>query len=375
MRQTFVFASAIALIVVLSVSIVASIHVLQSASDPPFYVGVEFAYSGNLSDLKGLVDQVKNYTNLFVIGSLDITANETVLNQACDYVVGSGLHLIVLFTESTKYNYSIFDWLTNAPQRYGDKFLGLYRFDEPGGNQLDNGPSMSVTNATDYTDAANQFTDNVGVVVKYYLNYSHNVFTSDYGLHWFDYSTGYSAVFGEFGWNNSRPLQIALCRGAAAAHNKDWGTIITWEYDSAPYLESGAQMYQDMVLAYQNGAKYVLAFDYPQIGEYGILTEEHFAALKNFWTYVQSHPNDYGSIKADAAYVLPTDYGFGFRSPADVIWGLWNSDSLSQKVWDDTSLLLAQYNTHLDIVYNDPNYANAIQSSYQELYYWNQTLQ
>jgi hypothetical protein len=130
-----------------------------------------------------------------------------------------------------------------------------------------------------------------------------------------------------------------------------------------------------MVLAYQNGAKYVLAFDYPQIGEYGILTEEHFAALKNFWTYVQSHPNDYGSIKADAAYVLPTDYGFGFRSPADVIWGLWNSDSLSQKVWDDTSLLLAQYNTHLDIVYNDPNYANAIQSSYQELYYWNQTLQ
>jgi hypothetical protein len=92
MRQTVVLASAITLIIILSFSLVVTIQSLQNASaDPEFFVGVEFAYSSNLTDLKGLVDQVKNYTNLFVIGSLDITANETVLNQACDYVVGSGV--------------------------------------------------------------------------------------------------------------------------------------------------------------------------------------------------------------------------------------------------------------------------------------------
>jgi hypothetical protein len=133
-------------------------------------------------------------------------------------------------------------------------------------------------------------------------------------------------------------------------------------------------MYQDMVLAYQNGAKYVLVFDYPQIEEFGILGDEHFAALKSFWTYMQIHPKDFGSVKADAAYVLPADYGFGFRSPTDNIWGLWNSDSLSSKVWDDANLLLAQHNTHLDIIYDDPNYTNTTQSRYPKLYYWNQTI-
>ena len=31
-------------------------------SDPEFFVGVEFAYSNNVSNLKDLVDKVKNYT-------------------------------------------------------------------------------------------------------------------------------------------------------------------------------------------------------------------------------------------------------------------------------------------------------------------------
>jgi hypothetical protein len=38
---------------------------------------------------------VKNYTNLFVIGSLEMSFNQTALNEACDYVVDSGLQLIV----------------------------------------------------------------------------------------------------------------------------------------------------------------------------------------------------------------------------------------------------------------------------------------
>ncbi|HUT17048.1 MAG TPA: hypothetical protein VMW84_01985, partial [Acidobacteriota bacterium] len=73
MSQRAPFALGIVLIAVLSVSIIATIDWLGSVhSTPEFFVGVEFAYSGNISDLKDLVDKVKSYTNLFVIGSLEI---------------------------------------------------------------------------------------------------------------------------------------------------------------------------------------------------------------------------------------------------------------------------------------------------------------
>jgi hypothetical protein len=181
MRPKIVLAFTITLILILLVSTAATLYSLQSKnSSPECFVGVEFAYSSNLSDLKALVDQVKNYTNLFAIGSLDISANEAVLDEAADYVVDAGLHLVVFFTDSTKYNYTIFDWMTTAQQKYGDMFLGVYRFDEVGGNQLDNGPSMLVKNATSYADAAAQFTDSLGIIVNYYLNYTPRMFTADY---------------------------------------------------------------------------------------------------------------------------------------------------------------------------------------------------
>ena len=61
-------------------------------------------------------------------------------------------------------------------------------------------------------------------------------YTSDYALYWFDYKAGYDTVFTEFGWNNSRQMDIALCRGAATVKGKDWGAIITWTYDQPPYF-------------------------------------------------------------------------------------------------------------------------------------------
>ena len=51
-------------------------------------------------------------------------------------------------------------------------------------------------------------------------------FTSDYALYWFDYLSGYDAVFAELGWDHNRTQHIALNRGAADVQNKDWGTII-----------------------------------------------------------------------------------------------------------------------------------------------------
>jgi hypothetical protein len=353
-------------------------------STPDFFVGVEFAY-GDASDLKNLVDKVKNYTNLFVVGSLEISFNRTELNEACDYIVDAGLYFIVLFTESQKYNYTIFtesqinnytifDWMEDAKQKYGDMFLGVYRFDEPGGNQLDKGSSMLIKNATNYADAAANYTKGLGIIVNYYLNYSDKIFTADYGLYWFDYKASYSAVFAEFGWNFSRQLHIALCRGAAKAQNRDWSAMVTWTYNDTPYIEPEEKLYEDLTLAYDAGAKYVVIFDYPKIGRYGILTEEHFDALKKFWNYIHSNPQDYGANQGKVAYVLPQDYGFGFRNPNDSIWGLWNADDLSCKVWDYTNKLIGQYNSHLDIVYNDPEFINAIMSRYDKLVFWNETV-
>ena len=366
----------IILIAVLSVSIIATIEWLGNVhSDTEFFVGVEFAYSDNVGDLKDLVDKVKNYTNLFVIGALEISFNQTALNEACDYVVDSGLHLIVFFTDSTMYNYTIFNWMVEAKQKYGDKFLGVYRYDEPGGNQMDQNSSRLVKNATSYADAVANYTKGLGIIIEYYLNYAPKMFTADYGLYWFDYKAGYSAVFAEFGWNHSRPLHIALCRGAAKAYNKDWGAIVTWEYTDEPYIESGEELYDDMILAYKTGAKYVVVFDYPKIGQYGILneTEGHFGALKDFWNYVHSNPQEHGVIQGEVAYVLPQDYGFGFRNAEDKIWGLWNDD-LSPKVWADANTLINQYGSRLDIVYSDPEIMDAVRSRYDRLFFWNGTI-
>jgi hypothetical protein len=375
-----------ALIVVLSVSLFVTIKWLSSVSDLDFYMGVEFAYSDDVSDLKALVDKVRDYTNLFVIGSLPITFNQTTLDEACDYIVDAGLHLIVFFTDSTVYNftiaregeifnYTVFNWMQDASVKYGSNLLGVYRYDEPGGNQLDRGAAMMVKNATDYANAAELYTWNLGIIVEYYLDYAPRLFTADYGLYWFDYEAGYNAVFAEFGWNHSRNLNIALCRGAAEAHNKDWGAIITWENTIAPYIESADKLYEDMVLAYKNGAKYVVVFNYPKIEQYGIFTEDHFEAIRNSWDYVKHNPRSYGADEGEAAYVLPENYGFAFRSPDDKIWGLWESDELSQKVWEDANTLMARYGSNLDIVYNNSEVIDAIRGRYGKLFFWNDVIE
>ena len=367
-------------IVVIFVSVFATVELWLGRfhSNSEFFVGVEFAYSDNVGDLKSLVEKVKNYTNLFVIGSIEISFNQTALNEACDYIVDSGLHLIVFFTDSDNemYTYDIFDWMVEAKQKYGDKFLGVYRYDEPGGNQLDQGPSMLIENETNYTTMAANYTNALNLLVNYYMDYIDKVFTADYGLYWFDYKAGYTAVFVEFGWNHSRPLHIGLCRGAAKAHNKDWGAIVTWEYTDAPYIESGEELYEDMILAYKTGAKYIVVFDYPKIGHYGILTEEqgHFDALKDFWNYVHSNPQERGVIQGEVAYILPPDYGFGFRNPMDKLWGLWNADDLSEKVWVDANTLVDQYGSRLDIVYSDPEVMDAVKRRYDKLFFWNELI-
>jgi hypothetical protein len=351
----------------------------------PFYLGVEYAYGNNqtnqiqIAQVKALVDRVKDYTNLFVMGSVGLTFNSTALSEACDYIYNAKLNFIVLFTGIDMYTYNITDWMKNATLKYGDQFLGIYRYDEPGGNQLDNGAfqlitSKSISPNASYAEVANAYVGNLSFFPKYYLQFSPKIFTADYGLYWFDYKANYTDIFAEFVGNESRQRHIALCRGAADAFGKDWGVIINWKYTQKPYLESAIALREDLALAYNAGAKYAVVFSYPNVTDYGTLTEEHFAALQGFWQTLHSNPASLGkSEPPTVAYVLPADYGFGFRSTNDTIWGLFPPDTLSQKVYDDVDSLMALYDAHLDILYDEPQITPLLHC-YSQVFYWNQTI-
>jgi len=73
------------------------------------------------------------------------------------------------------------------------------------------------------------------------------------------------------------------------------------------------------------------------------------------------------------AYVVPKDYGFGFRAADDRIWGLFGSDDLSAKIYNDAQTLLDRYGAHLDILYDEPEAATLL-PNYSQVFYWNQTI-
>jgi hypothetical protein len=297
------------------------------------------------------------------------------LDQSCDYITSQDLHFIVLFTNTSQYsgwqNYTPAQWAADAKVKYGDKFLAVYRWDEPGGDQIDSSRYKEVHSAANYADAAQQYADVLSPEIDYYHNAGVNVLTADYSLYYFDYKAGYDTVLAEFGWNNSRQQQIALARGAAQQYNRTWGAMITWTYSEEPYIESGSKLVDDLVLAYNNGAKYAFVFNYPKVenAKYGLLSDEHLSAMKQFWNYTGTYNPT--SKTAQTAYVLPEDYGFGFRSSTDTIWGLWNSDGLAHGIYSEVNMLIQQKGAGFDILYDNPSLVRDSKGHYTELIYWN----
>jgi hypothetical protein len=230
---------------------------------------------------------------------------------------------------------------------------------------------MLVEKANNYSDAANKYVENLAGNLTEFRFSDFPLLTSDYALYEFDYRAGYDVVLTEFGWNFSRPLHVALCRGAATVHNEDWGVMITWTYTQPPYIESGAELYNDLVMAYQNGAKYIVIFNANMNYTQGILGEEHLEALKQFWQYVKDNPRTTEAIEDKVAYVLPKDYGYGFRGPDDKIWGLWGPDDRSPKIWNDVSTLVEQYKPIMDIIYEDDLHSSTFK--YSKFIFWNGT--
>jgi hypothetical protein len=252
------------------------------------FVGVDVAYD-NPEEIKELAYELSNYTNLFVIGCTGISYNITQLYDSCQYVYEKGFSFMVYSDMPPRMEWFVCCYLDCGIQ-WGEKFLGMYAFDEGGGRQLDlkMPRPFPVDEANNYSDAARQFVKSATERLNWFrqdFNSSMNfpLFTSDYALYWFDYKAGYDTVFAEFGWNYSRQLNVALCRGAATIQNKDWGVMITWTYNESPYLESGEELFNDMVLAYENGAKYIIIFDTNKDYSHSVLKKEHLDALKEFW--------------------------------------------------------------------------------------------
>ncbi len=380
MNRNFVFAAAVMLLAVILLSIfLANGYFVNQTQTRPFYVGVEYAYADDTAQLKALVDEVHAYTNLFVLGSLAISFNRTALDESCDYVYQSGLNFIVFFTGIDRYNWSngeITDWMQQAQQRYGDKFLGIYKIDEPGGNQLDLAQSAIINDTASYAQTAANYVGNLSTMVNYYSSYTPRMFTADYALYWFDYKANYTAIFAEFVGNESENRIVALNRGAATAFHKDWGVIINWKYNQDPYLESSDELYSDLTLAYGAGAKYAIIFNYPNAtgASRGIMGEEHFLTLEKFWQKLQTEPESLDKNHAEVAYIVPKDYGFGFRKPNDRIWGLFQNDPLSAKIFNDVQTLTERYGSQLDILYDEPEVTTPLLGNYRQVFFWNQTI-
>jgi hypothetical protein len=374
----------IALLILQGFLSLASVKEGNALASPDVYVGVDVSY-GDVAEAKSMIDQVSGFTNLVVVGSTQITWYPNKLTETFQYAYDKGLSFISL---TPALSHSGFDsmpskseWLQHAKETWGDRLLGFYHLDEPGGRTLDrafnwNGGN-STSEADNYVEAANLYISNVGgninrTEANYLDSSGYPFFTSDYAVYWFDYKAGYDTVFAEFGWNYSRQLNVALCRGAAELQNKDWGVMITWTYTEPPYIESKEKLYDDLVLAYDNGAKYIVVFDGNEGWTGGILGQEHLDALRQFWNYVHTHPRKGNPVNERTAFVLPNGYGFGFRGPSDHIWSLWEGekDPLALNMSMDVKSLLDDYGEKLDIVYDDGlepdnNYR------YNQLLYWN----
>jgi len=335
------------------------------------------------SQAKSLIDKVKGYTNFFLINNWDISTNETALNEISQYAIDANMSIIVYFDFIP---YQTYPWvqtfLSTAKERWGDKFLGVYLYDEPGGKQIDTGQWRSgdaaekvFENVSDFSDAANRFVTAVpsGLSWRFARNMSLPLFTSDYALYWFDYLAGYDAIFVELGWNHNRTQHIALGRGAANVQDRDWGAILVWKNRIEAALGSGDEILQDMITAYRAGAKYVIVFNFPYDQPFGILEEEHFAAMETFWNMTRS-PNQSSieKVEAEVAFVLPKDYAWGMRTVNDNIWGVWPPDDKAPLIWENMNKLIQRYGLKLDIIYDDPQFN--YEEKYSQIYYWNSTI-
>ena len=251
---------------------------------------------------------------------------------------------------------------------------GKYVTDEGNISQFEPYQQLWASNPIQtYAEAANYFVNTEHAALTSIGNESDvRLFTSDYGLYWFDYLSGYNTVFAELFGTQIDQETFALVRGAADLQNKTWGVILEPSSQSPITLQTGDQIYGELQQAYEEGAEYGVVFNYAQNDNgIGLLQDSQFSAIQTFWTDIEQNPKETVNDTAQDALVLPADYGWGMRSQNDTIWGIWQPDVNSQQVWNSVQQSIATYGSRLDIMYATPPYSTA--GRYQRVFYWNQT--
>jgi hypothetical protein len=402
-----------------------TLNMPQEASaqvEPDIYVGVDMAYGGSgqnaVATAEALIDKVGWYTNLFIVGASGICNNAGDLGTVFQYAYDRNmsfmsfapnsfmsvpppeLNITITYPNDTATLWGRYNgtrWFDYAKANWTDHLLGFLAplEDEPAGKMLDRASDRPVKITNDTTQAnnltriypVNNVDDASYAFVKNYSatvngqrnsnalrNQSYPLFTCDYGLYWFDYKAGQDGVLAEFAYSYDRNINMALNRGAAQVQNKQWGVIIVYNNTGnlPPYLESGSDLYKDMVAAYDAGAKYIVIFDSNPNYSADILGDEHMTALQQFWTYIHNNPRKSTPVNGRTALVLPANYGCGFRGPNDSVWGVWNALDFSYGLTINSAIgnLLRQYGNKLDIIYDDGTHYSARYYGYQNVIYW-----
>jgi hypothetical protein len=118
------------------------------------------------------------------------------------------------------------------------------------------------------------------------------------------------------------------------------------------------------------GGECIAVFNHPGIGPYGLLTGEHFGAIEQFKDYVIDNPQNKSSNVQRIAYVLPENYGWGLRNSNDRMWGVWEADEKSQKIWRDPNGLVDEYGYDFDILIDSYWTRFFANQHYVTLYFW-----
>ena len=89
---------------------------------------------------------------------------------------------------------------------------------------------------------------------------------------------------------------------------------------------------------------------------------------------MKNNPRTNDPISDRVAYVLPKDYGYGFRGANDKIWGFWEADNRSTNIWNNVTALSKQeqYKIKIDIIYEDA--LQPVLPKYSKLIFWNGTI-
>jgi len=226
MGKAKLFVVAAVLLLLVCVIAVTSYVVLSQEKEKPFYVGVTYC-GRSVQEAKELIDKVKDYTNLFILQSATLQ-NVIDVEEIGDYAIASNLKFAV-YTSCSFYPrsyYSTTYGVNAAKERWGEDFIGVYFYDEPGGDMLDE-PSISygyVEQQVDGMPRSLQVSKHGDVISSYYYDnktatYVYAKYYSDGRINITYYNTDYENYPFPFDYWYYPDGEITVCQ-------ETWGSEI-----------------------------------------------------------------------------------------------------------------------------------------------------